>query len=359
MKKLKIYKNLNYFLPSFVFLGGAFFVLVSCGSTHFGLNISRESQIGIANAKKLKKIVNSPNLIELSPENNEKIYENKDAKFFLFDLNSAVNGGNNLELMPEFTTKFSPKTEITYLNFINRYYNTRQLQQKKKSLNQDSNSIYIPHVDEKFKDFWYVFMIPTSIGFSTLELNGKKTVFDKKKTKLPNTLIPYSSVEVKILKKGIISADKKNYLQINVNQMINSFAFREKKSNEPNSSEINVFGFQDNKDYPNYKLIFDSLDSSKKIIKFKLHRKNDNLREERSAKNELNSYISVMNFIYKAKEYKQNLNPDDFFEKNTEQKDKNSEYPFVRFYTQTFIVPFEAKEEVFDSNFSILIEKFE
>lgn len=357
------FKRINkIFKPLFINLvlfPPVFFIAAACGSSNSEIKFSEQGKNGIENAKKLKSLTNSSNLIEVSPENRTKIYQNKDAKFYLFDLNSLSNSEKSGETIPEYKTNFNPNSEISYLNLINRYYNSKQLQSKKKELNQDPNSVYIPNVDQKSLDFWYIYVLPTLVGFSEIEIGGKKTLISEKTTKLPRKLTPYSSVELKLLKKNFINNDNKNYLQINVNQMLNSFAFRQKDPKCQNCPETNVFGFSDSVKYPNYKLVFDSLDSAKKTIKFKIHKQNDNLINERKVKNEINSNISTMNFVYRAKEYKRNSNPDDYFEKNVDPKDKTSEFPFVRFYTQSFVVPFEGSENDFDSNFKILIEKSE
>ncbi|MXR05621.1 hypothetical protein DR094_01150 [Mycoplasma flocculare] len=352
MKKRKAIEIFKYFPWNLIFLPAIFFIVGSCNSTYFELKTSKESAVSIENAKKLKKLTNETNLIEISSLNREKIYENKDSKFYLFNLSAS----NTAEILPEYTTRFSPKTEISYVYLINRYYNSKQLQKVKWELNHNPNSIYIPSVEDNLKDFWYVFMIPTSVGFKEIEIDGKKIQISKNKSKIPTKLTPYSSVELKLLRKNLINSDNKNYLQINVNQMLNSFAFRKKVPNCPKCTESTFFGFLETEKYPNYKLIFDSLDYSKKIIKFKISKKTDNLKQETNAQNEIDSNISIMNFVYKTKEYKQSSNPDNYFEKNTEIIDKISEFPFVRFYTQTFVVPFEGSESDFDSNFSIKIE---
>ncbi|MBG0730524.1 hypothetical protein IM807_00210 [Mycoplasma sp. 'Moose RK'] len=313
---------------------------------------SVENKIGELNAIRLKNFVNSDNLFELSPENSGKIYENKQAKFYLFDLDSIPENQSWTKILPEYQTNFDPQTRIGYLSLINRYYNTKQLQNLKKTkLKQNINSIYVPNVGKNSLNFWYLYMMPISIGFSEIKINGKS--FSIPPT-IPKKLSPYSSIEMKLLKKNSIFNDNKNYIQINVNQMINSFALKVPNPDCIGCEKV-VFGLLDSEKYPNFKLNFESLDFKNKIIRFKIDKKFDNFDVEKSETNSLNSNISTLNFLLKTKNYQQDLNPDNYFEKNTEKISENIDFPFVRFFTKTFVVPFEGSNQDFDAHFKVEI----
>ncbi|MDW2933571.1 hypothetical protein ACXYW7_02785 [Mesomycoplasma ovipneumoniae] len=354
----KVKKIFRHFLFSSFWIPQTIFIIASCGDTDkTDDGFKNPIGLGVQNAVNLKKFINSENLIEIPAEKQQQIYEQKDSQFYLLNLTDAPKISNSQKIDPEYISRFSPNSEITYLNLINRYYNSKQLQKTKRQLNQGPDSIYVPTVAENAKDFWFVYVIPTSVGFTEFEQNGQKISIPETSTKLPRTLTPYSSVELKLLKKDLISNDNKNYLQINVNQMLNSFAYKRKDPNDPQSTEKNLFGFLESETFPNYKLYLKNIDFEKKEITFTLDEKQNNLKHEITQKNSLDSNISVINLEYKSDKYEKNANPEAFFSKTEDPKDKLSDYPFVRFFTQTFVVPFEGKTTNFDNNFSIIIEK--
>ncbi|WNM15010.1 hypothetical protein [Mesomycoplasma ovipneumoniae] len=353
----KIKKIFRHFLFSGFWIPQTFFIIASCGQVDKTEDPFNPTGLGVQNAINLKKFINSESLIEISAEKQQQIYEQNDSQFYLLNLKDAPKISKSEKINPEYISRFSPNSEITYLNLINRYYNSTQLQKNKRQLNQSPDSIYVPTVPENSKDFWFIYVIPTSVGFTEFEQNGQKINIAETATKIPRTLTPYSSVELKLLKKDLISNDNKNYLQINVNQMLNSFAYKSKDPNTSQSTEKNLFGFLESETFPNYKLFLKNIDFEKNEITFTLDEKQNNLKHEITRTNSLNSNISVINLEYKSDKYVKNVNPEAFFSKTEDPKDQLSDYPFVRFFTQTFVVPFEGNTINFDNNFSIIIEK--
>ncbi|MDW2829584.1 hypothetical protein R7U67_01475, partial [Mesomycoplasma ovipneumoniae] len=170
----KVKKIFRHFLFSGFWIPQTFFIIASCGQVDKTEDPFNPTGLGVQNAINLKKFINSESLIEISAEKQQQIYEQNDSQFYLLNLKDAPKISKSEKINPEYISRFSPNSQITYLNLINRYYNSTQLQKNKRQLNQSPDSIYVPTVPENSKDFWFIYVIPTSVGFTEFEQNGQK-----------------------------------------------------------------------------------------------------------------------------------------------------------------------------------------